>query len=304
MPPETDFFFPHISFREQASGGGIRRIPEITPEALNGGRIILLIHGYNNDQHDTTAAYRGMFALQAQQGGLPGKIVGVYWPGDNWENFAFYMQSIGHAVDTAGLLAAVIRDAAKKFGILNLSIVSHSMGGRLAFELLRQLQNGHDGIVIERLALMAAAVATFALQPPSPSRARPLRAAFDTYRPTPALLSLFSPDDPVLSRAFPLGQSLAGEGFFPTALGHANWSGSGALLRPPLTQTLNPGARHGGYWFDGAEARFAQTKVHEFLDVAGAPPRAPAASVVMPRMTEPPRGTASRSTTTRDSVAM
>src|SRR4029078_518238 len=133
------------------------------------------------------------------------------------------------------------------------------------FELLDAL-HGATNIRIDSIVVMAAAVATFSLQPPSGSRTRPLRAAFDRFILPPMLLSLYSPDDPVLRYAFPLGQSLAGEGLFPTALGHAIWSGAGALTHPPLTQTKNRGARHGDYWFGSDKAKFAQGEVRKAID--------------------------------------
>lgn len=284
------WFRPYVSFRTQPNGGSVRREPEIHPDdALSGDRVILLIHGYNNDRDSATASYRGAAALQQQLGGFPGKLVAVYWPGDNWENFAFYMQSIGHAVDTAAALARELRKAARSFGLLRISIAAHSMGCRVAFELLRELHNSHENIVVERLAIMAAAVPTFSLEPPG-SRARPLRAAFDKYLPSPEVLSLFSGADPVLRFAFPLGQSLAGEGLFPVALGHSQWNGTGAMHSPPLTQAENRGARHGDYW----KGTFAQQKVTAFLNASAAPPRVVASSAPPARVTEPPRETPAR----------
>jgi pimeloyl-ACP methyl ester carboxylesterase len=297
---DDDWFRPYVSFRQQPSGGGILNPPIIDPQnSLNSGRVVLLIHGYNDDRHAATEAYKGMVAIQGALGPLTANLVGVYWPGDNWENFAFYMQSIGHAVTTAGHLADVLRGAADKFGTLQVSIVAHSMGCRLAFELLDAL-HGAPNIRIDSIVVMAAAVATFSLQPPGGSRTRPLRAAFDRLILPPMLLSLYSPDDPVLRYAFPLGQSLAGEGLFPTALGHAIWSGGGALTQPPLTQTKNRGARHGDYWFGSDKAKFAQGEVRKAIDLTAAPPRPTPASAPMARETEPARTTPSRSVSARE----
>ena len=61
-------------------------------------------------------------------------------------------------------------------------------------------------------------------------------------------MTLFSGCDDVLRFAFPPGQTFAGmgEGFFPTALGHARWPAHDELGRMQPKDMVDAG--HGSYW--------------------------------------------------------
>jgi len=293
-----------LSFRDRPEGGGVKTDPsEAEYRQLTARRrLVLLIHGYNNDLRDSEDAYRGFEDMQRELAGLDddtpvagGRLVEVYWPGDaDWGKVSalFYPFSIGRAQMTAAALADTLVRAARESGHKQVDIVAHSMGCRLTFELLKQLR-GQGDITVGRVVLMAGAVPTFLLDPRRDRQK--LRAAYDTVL-SDAGLSLYSPDDKVLAWAFPLGQTVVpGEGFFPTALGHAFWADAAAPVN--LSQTENPGAGHSDYWGWEQEpkalacGRAANARVKEFLRFEEAGARAAAERETFGRATAEARDT-------------
>jgi pimeloyl-ACP methyl ester carboxylesterase len=118
---------------------------------------------------------------------------------------------------------------------MRVRIVAHSLGARLTMFLLDELRTRPSAnLVVEKVVVMAAAVPTSELAPK-----RPLRLSADSVV-RDGLLSLYSPNDRVLQFAFPSGESLAGNGFFPTALGRNQWSGASAIGEPRTTTTRAP----------------------------------------------------------------
>lgn len=303
---------PSLSLRTSPRGGEVLARAEPNPPHVLGRSwaLVLLIHGYNNDMPEGTQAYEGFRARQRELGEpvADRPLVDVYWPGDaSWWIFSplYYPWSIGRARESAPVLARAIEEAVALGGWKQIDVVAHSLGCRLALELIAALA-AVPGVYVRRVALMAAAVPTFMLEP---GHARRLREAWDAMR-SEGPLSLYSPADPVLALAFPLGQTAggAGEGWFPTALGHDCWAGG--LTPPGLAQREIPGARHSDYWGwkedTLAQSREAARHVREFLQLgpvavrelavrsaparAGAEARAPAAPREVPaREVEPPQ---------------
>jgi pimeloyl-ACP methyl ester carboxylesterase len=223
--------------------------PDIQPAGALTARtnLLLLIHGFNNKVDVASASYAGWGAIQRQLGGVGAiNVVHVFWPGSNWESFAVYMQAIFEAREAAKRLARALRAAAASFGLLRVRIVTHSLGARVAVHLVHELQ-GDLRVQLAGLVVMAAAVPTRLLAPGTDVRMSLDRAL------TP-VRSLFSEDDQVLRIAFRLGESLAGQGFFPVALGHEQWRGASAIAAPRLTQERNTGAGHSDYWSGGDDA--------------------------------------------------
>jgi pimeloyl-ACP methyl ester carboxylesterase len=268
-----------LSFRQLPAGGGLRTEPSPQEyiQLLCRRRLLLLIHGYNNNLKAGEEAYAGFEALQRELAGLDadtpvagGRLVQVYWPGDaDWGLVSplFYPWSLERARETAAALAATLARAARESGHKQLDVVAHSMGCRLTLELLKQLCDKSD-ITVGRVVLMAGAVPTFLLEP-RPDRQK-LREAFDAVL-SDAGLSLYSSSDKVLAYAFPIGQTAAPgpEGFFPTALGHELWADAAAPVK--LAQQEDPGADHSDYWGWNRKpqalacARAANARVKEFL---------------------------------------
>ena len=246
-----------LSWREPGheAGGEVSARPTITESdervLMQAQHLVLLVHGYNNDTKDAKKAYDGFHARQHDLAGgesySNGRVfVEVYWPGDAaWgiASFLFYMGSIRHAIQTAERLADYLTEHTRNSA--RIDIVAHSMGCRLASELLRALKDHPIPPQIERIVFMAGAVPTFMLQHRTPPRR--LRPSYDRVLREGAR-SLYSGADMVLSFAFPAGQTLApgAEGFLPTALGHAEWTD--ATVPYNLDQQQNSGAGHGDYW--------------------------------------------------------
>lgn len=254
-----------LSFRKNNVGGETTSPPadvlENIADLLRAGPgrgLILLIHGYNNDFAAANEAYSGFFRVQRKIAELPeGRrvaddrvFVEVFWPGDaDWGilSFACYMQSIDQAVRTAKLLADSLWELADIINTdkpLEVDIIGHSMGCRLATELLTAL-GATDRIRTRRVALMAAALPTFMIE-----KDGSLRPGVDAKLGGPdcRVGSLYSPNDMVLALAFPVGQTLAGgkNGIFPTALGHEMWVSSS--IPANLEQQQIAGAGHSDYW--------------------------------------------------------
>lgn len=251
---------PYISFRDVTRNAlSFINPPDIQPAgALTAGtNLLLLIHGYNNTVDAASESYRGWGDIQRHLGGLGGvHVVHVFWPGSNWESFAVYMQAIFEARETAKRLAQQLRLAAARFGMLRVRIVTHSLGSRVTVHLMHELQQqGAELVQLVGVVFMAAAVPTRLLAPGTD-----VRAAID--RTATPLRSLFSENDSVLRFAFPLGESLAGQGFFPVALGREQWRGASAIAEPRLTQERNPDAGHGDYWSGGNDRKSRERALH------------------------------------------
>jgi pimeloyl-ACP methyl ester carboxylesterase len=274
-----------LSYRESAVGGEVKAIPFVSDTAAfaSAQHIVLLIHGYNNDTAAAKEAYEGFHRRQGEldadaRYGLGRSFVELYWPGDgDWgiASFLFYMKSIRHAIQTAEALAAYL--AAHAAGASRIDIVAHSMGCRLAFELMRALKAQKPAPAVGRIVFMAGAVPTFMLESQKPPRR--LRPAYDSVLREGAR-SLYSGSDMVLAFAFPAGQSLGKgeEGAWPTALGHERWVDTTVPLN--LGQQENSGAGHSDYWGWNAKpkplqrATKAATEIRDYLQFASIGSRA------------------------------
>lgn len=214
--------------------------------------LLVLIHGYNNHLREAEGAYRGLRKRQAGliasglwQALVEERLGDVFWPGDaRWPglvdklDFLFYADAVSVAKDVAPKIADYLRS---RTGLLTVHLLAHSLGCRVALEVISELAR-HGGPKVGKVCLMAAAVPTFKLCPGG--------ALFHTLAGVDQLRVLFSPNDTVLAAAFPAGQTLArgDEGFFPAAVGHA---GDIPLTPGKVDRDHIPGAGHGDYWGHG-----------------------------------------------------
>jgi hypothetical protein len=254
-----------------APGGG-------TPHGS--GRIVLLVHGYNNDKADADQSYAALLANVATDVGAPAEnIWRFYWP-------SYVERLTGRIVDdptsvssgrgaagtesnallsmpTYALQVLKAREVGATLGRYlrgvhatealptEIIFVAHSLGCRVVLEALRELLDSRapdaESHRVPGVCLMAAAVPTFMIE----GNAR-LGAAAMVPR---ASYVLHSKADLVLRLAFPPGQGAAtailkltsphdvdGEGRFPEAVGrHGN----------PTTTWVrrgDTGLGHSGYW--------------------------------------------------------
>jgi pimeloyl-ACP methyl ester carboxylesterase len=240
-----------VSFRTEAIGGTLR--PATDEDVFRLARaqtLVLLVHGYNNPQAKAEEAYRGFRCVQGMLGDLNdarpvgyGSMVEVYWPGDfnlGRASALLYMLCVPRARNSAERVATALQRAAALGGPKTVDIVAHSLGCRLTLELIERL-TGTPDVQLRRVVLMAAAVPTYMLEVGGR-----LSALFRT-RHVERLQSLYSGSDMALAAAFPVGQTLAGEGISPTALGHALWPASLASFAI-FEQVEVSGAGHSQYW--------------------------------------------------------
>jgi pimeloyl-ACP methyl ester carboxylesterase len=231
-------------------------------------RIIVFIHGYNNDRQQARESYDALMeklALADQ-----GVVWQLYWPG-------FVERLTGSATETPLSLAPRYDERGTESNVLlsipsyhaqvlkapsvgralggfleqtqprSVVFVAHSLGCRVTLEAIRFLTRANrvGTVSIRGVCLMAAAVPTYMLEA---ARAHwyarsPQGGEFNgSVTMIRRSLVLHSTRDRVLQRAFPLGQMRAGEGVLPEAVGrhgrpNAAWSVRG--------QTY---LGHSGYW--------------------------------------------------------
>ena len=290
------FFQPSLSYRLAEKGGGVQPFGILRPGGLLSQyrSIVFFVHGYNNDQQSASEAYQGFLP---RLGNVSVQPIGVYWPGDNWSRGAYYLQALNKVDEVATRFATDIHNAAKASGSLEISFVAHSLGCRVTLEtlrVLRDLQRAQPTVSLKlrSIVFMAGAVPTFFLE-----LNRPLNQAVRDL--SVMTKSLYSEADRVLHYAFPLGQALVGQGFFPTALGRTRWNSS-AVVNPAMQQKENPRAGHGDYWGGGSTntdaLKTAAEEVRTFVPLGGPPlPRALSVrATTTGRSTEPSREIPSR----------
>lgn len=246
-----------LSLRERPAGGAVSdRVSELTPPFPQGRRrVVLLVHGYNNTESAARRSY-DLFAGDLAALGAGGRaalddIGGLYWPGDadlGPVSFLSYPLEIAPAKATAERLAEYLRTLAGPAGTpTEIYFACHSLGNRVLLELLDLLAAepaplGH----VAGAVLMAAAVPVDMVDAGGP---------LESGATLPGrTLVLYSRNDRVLHWAFPLGETAAGEGFFPTAVGRFGQPPGAWTERQELA-----GDDHGDYWADPrAAARVAR----------------------------------------------
>ncbi len=262
--------FPRISLRDAPRGGPVGSQSRVTPAdlLLGSDELLLLIHGYNNSEPDAFASYR-TFLMNVGDPWVA-RSGGVFWPGDAsdarpgrrpgllfpllaaasypWQphRAAQAAQHIADLIATALVSrSAVAERRGRQADALTLNVVAHSMGCRLALELiklLRPLLLAGAALRIRSLVLLAAAVPHYHV-----GDRGPLEAALTTADST---LILWSRRDRVLRFAFPLGQLLERPfplGWHRSARGALGRSGSATT---PRLQSEETRLDHSDYWPD------------------------------------------------------
>jgi len=191
--------------------------------SIRGRDIVLATHGFNVGRASGVAAlsrWNGLFQL-------PGAslFVGVLWPGDSrYLPIVDYPVEGEEAIRSGRLLAGFLNEYAAQAA--SISLVSHSLGGRMILEALDKLDRD-----ARRLILMAGAIEDDCL--------------INEYRKAAGkaqeIYILSSKSDWVLEFAFPIGNPIGeiimhGHPYFKTALGR-----NGPAQPIPLEQ-------RGGAW--------------------------------------------------------
>lgn len=226
------------------------------------GRMIVLIHGYNNDRVQAQESYDAVLRM------LPDAdreaAWEFYWPGfiepitgamsdtplslaphrDNRETesnqlisaLSYHLQV--HKSKEVGRALGGFLDGLRPDTVI---FVAHSLGCRVTLEAIRFLVSDEATrrTALAGACLMAAAVPTYMIDSSSAGAAGTLRKAATAISRS---FVLHSTNDNVLRTAFRIGQTWAGEGFMPEAVGFSGgpetpWSGRGET-----------GLGHSGYW--------------------------------------------------------
>ena len=175
-----------LTVRRSARGGGLRNSATLSPTALLQGadHVLLYIHGYNNSTLQAMSSYDSFRVGMTRLSNI--EQVGVYWPGESMPrrssevaapsrlsvllSLPTYTLQIANARTSAEMLATRInaevqhRKAAYIYAKaplrkLSVSIVAHSLGCRVALELLGQfVRTPKLDLRFPLVALMAAAV--------------------------------------------------------------------------------------------------------------------------------------------------
>ena len=243
--------------RESESGGDLTDIQNPSGILMDGkSEVVLLVHGYNNKVEDAADSYnsfidnvnkktlRPLLSNDPQKGNLP--VFKLFWPGD-WDvndivSSASYPWMVRRAPKVADVLEKYLNTLNGPGGQpMQIHVVAHSLGCRVTLDLISLLrsrpQSGNHKIV--SFTLMAAAVPEYMLSDGD----------IFSFLPEPDKKSqvLVSRKDTVLHWAFPPGQTAAGEGFFPTAVGRFGlpniWERS-----TDFTKKGSSGYGHSNYW--------------------------------------------------------
>jgi hypothetical protein len=249
----------------------VRARPEPDPPHLGRGkrRLVFLIHGFNTSRDGARESYARFVGLVQRLGRAAQPIlddcVGFFWPGDaklGPISFISYPTEIRPAITAAARLRDYLQTVTGPEGSpVEIVLIAHSLGNRVALELLQLLSAAPlANVQVTRLCLMAAAV------PVSHVRdGQRLNAGARLARTR----ALYSGGDGVLTWAFPIGQTAAGDGFMPEAIGHRGhpvsvW-GSGQPMGISQTEAYD----HNDYWVSEPTA----WEVAHFLGApVGAPP--------------------------------
>jgi len=243
-----------LSLRTREHGGGVLRPgkPDSVQNAFTRRECLLLIHGYNNNVGEAASAYLGFrrkqSALFPQVDGpkFNERLADVFWPGDadwGWLDFSdrlFYPKAVGNAKACGVELNTMLQSMPL---LTHIDIIAHSLGCRVTCELLQYLILD-PRIKVGRVCLMAAAVPREMFEPGG--RFHLMLRVLESRGVR--FLVLYSSSDKVLTGAFPLGQTAAGEPSI-NALGRVGPSAtvpghlSGQLMGRKVSK-----ADHGDYW--------------------------------------------------------
>jgi predicted alpha/beta hydrolase family esterase len=242
-----------LSVRQDPVGGEVSATVKLSSAPFPQGRrrVVLLVHGFNNTESAARASYDrftdDLDALGAGAAPVLADLGKVYWPGDKDlgpASFLSYPAEMTPAQDSAALLAAYLAALVGPGGsTTEIYLVGHSLGNRVILEMLTRFAAMPLPVTVQVAGgcLMAAAVQVDMVE------------AGGALRPGATLwtktLTLYSRDDRVLHWAFPIGQTAALEGFFPTAVGRFGQPGDLWATRQELV-----GDDHSDYWGDPRSA--------------------------------------------------
>jgi len=213
-----------LSARMMDNGGAVAsKVRELRPDGYpRRRRLVILVHGYSTSapfaRNSNQTFVSNIYDL-AQPGAADAfEFAGFYWPGDlagpdivSAAAYPLQMVAMSHS---AQRLADYLEDRVRVYGgPLEVSFIGHSLGCRLILELLKMMRPRVTPamLTVPNICLMAAAVVVANMW-----RTQALRVASEW---APRRMVLYSQADRVLANGFPIGETLAGNGFMPEAVG-------------------------------------------------------------------------------------
>ena len=204
-------------------------------------RLTVLVHGYNNEEHDVISAYRTIDTQMRSLGFLDGPnaqydaLVGYAWPGGAvGVSFPFARQ---RATETAPRFAGLLSDLRSAGAQIDLN--THSLGAHVVFEALRTGPTK----VLRHAWNFAAAVDNESIE--SDER------YFEASTRCDRFYVFHSKNDPVLRVWYRIGDLFD----FDTALGYSGPEDPGAIIaHSPHVRVINCKdvvSSHGGYRSSG-----------------------------------------------------
>jgi esterase/lipase superfamily enzyme len=121
------------------SGLGVAVQPAEFLQAIANKRITVLVHGYNNEEHDVIASYKTIDSQMRLLGflgsaNLYDELVGFAWPGGaSGVSFAFARMRASESANRFSRLLAELRGSGA-----TIDLNTHSLGAHVAFEALRE----------------------------------------------------------------------------------------------------------------------------------------------------------------------
>ena len=240
---------PHQwTVRDEKRGGDL--LPAIKSKfgPCNGyKKLIIWIHGFNTNEHSAIDQWEKSYEQVCQISGrewLKG-TVWFFWPGEATSNkytsTPLYYPQVSVAENSGNLLAQYLFDVLQKNPKLQITLVAHSLGCRVALQAANRLLD-LEGPQIWKILLFAAAVPV-GLCEPERIYGKRLAKSEDI---------MWSESDSVLKRWFQSGQKLARllkEGIDPGIRKEAVGLVGGPDARWTREQEAS-GFKHGDYWKD------------------------------------------------------
>lgn len=209
--------------------------------------LLVLVHGFNNNRTETEEEYSAFRRRQEASLAsddmvrLESFLGDAFWPGDaDWPgpvdkvDFLVYPVAIKKSIATAAVLGDYLL---QRSDVRNLFFVGHSMGCRVILEAIKYMTGKPGEKKVQKVCLMAAAVPTYMV-----CKGGEL---YDALLKPEHVRILYSPDDPVLAVAFPLGETLGGDNVLPSAIGRY---GDIPMTPGKIDREVVVGAGHSDYW--------------------------------------------------------
>ena len=149
-------------------------------------RVLLIVHGYNNDDFKAKMAYRmiNQNMRMYMKHSTDYEMVGVMWPGG--DTAIDYLRAHSHAKHLAKRMCFHLQEMYMASGNMKIDIMCHSMGCFLVMEALKTINKN----IVGNVFLLAAAIDHTSIQKGEEY--------YDCVEKTEKTFVLFSPNDDVL----------------------------------------------------------------------------------------------------------